>query len=445
MKLSRKYRHLFNIPYARERAKEDLPPKNQKYWERLSKIDTVIVTGGRFSAKSFGVSTAAAEWVTIHQHRLLFSRFTLTSAEDSVIADFEEKTDLLGYDSYITKTQNKITVTEDKGKVVFKGINSGAKNRSAQLKSLKDFSAFIVEEAEEIPEYPIWEKIKLSIRANDLQNINVLILNPTTKEHWIFEHFFEDAGVPEGFNGIKNNVLYIHTSYLDVPKEFIPEHILREFERGRIAYEKWEMLSNLEKESASSKLRKKALWYKHIVMGGWLSKAEGVVYDDWEFGEFDESLPYIFAQDYGYSIDPTTLVKVAIDKKRKKVYVHELLYKPGLSTAAIINENKTHVKKRELIIADSAEGRLIADIKKAGLNIKGSVKGPDSIRAGIKQLQGYKIIVTNSSINIPKELNNYVWHDKKSNTPVDAYNHLLDAIRYAVMYLDKKRGKLKVL
>ena len=85
-----------------------------------------------------------------------------------------------------------------------------------------------------------------------------------------------------------------------------------------------------------------------------------------------------------------------------------------------------------LIYADSAEPRLIVEVRDHGCNIKETIKGPGSILAGIAMLQDYTIVVDPGSTNIAKELNNYVWHDKKTKTPLDLFNHLIDAIRYAV-------------
>ena len=86
----------------------------------------------------------------------------------------------------------------------------------------------------------------------------------------------------------------------------------------------------------------------------------------------------------------------------------------------------------KLIVADNAEGRLIDELKKTGINIKACTKGAGSVAEGVKLLQDYKLVITKTSTNLAKELNNYIWHDKRSNTPIDFYNHLIDAIRYYV-------------
>ena len=88
------------------------------------------------------------------------------------------------------------------------------------------------------------------------------------------------------------------------------------------------------------------------------------------------------------------------------------------------------VDKNDLIVADNAEPRLIAEIQQKGFNIVPCTKGKDSIRLGLVKMMDYEIISEEEDYNMHKELNNYVWNDRKSNTPIDDYNHLIDALRY---------------
>jgi len=396
----------------------------------LSKVDTVVITGGRYSQKSFGTGLFSCIAAKDKGHRVLYTRYTLATAEDSIIPEFSEKIDILNCRDSFDIQKDRITGVDNGSKIVFRGIKTSSGNQTANLKSLKNFSIFILEEAEEMPTFDSWDKIKKSIRALDVRNLSVLILNPTTKEHWVYTELFESKGVNEGFNGVVGNVLYIHSTYLDMERRFIPDSIFEDFEEKRLAYEEYEKLSAAEKESANPLLIKKAKYYKHVVLGGWLDVAEGVIYTNWRLGEFEEPTPSIYGQDFGFSIDPTTLVKVSIDKSRKKIFIKELLYRPKLVTSQIIEENK-RLAPGGLIYADSAEPRLIEEIRRAGCNIKETVKGQGSVSAGIAILQDYELIIDPGSSNTIKELNNYVWHDKKSKMPVDAWNHSLDSIRYA--------------
>ena len=142
-----------------------------------------------------------------------------------------------------------------------------------------------------------------------------------------------------------------------------------------------------------------------------------------------------FGMDFGFSIDPSTLV--CISKKDKDLYIDELLYKKGMVTADIIKHLTDLDIGRNEIWADSAEGRLIEEIYRSGFNIKPVKKGKDSIRMGIDLMQQYRLNVTKRSTNTIQEFSEYVWMVDKNgnfeNVPVDYSNHSIDAIRYVCM------------
>jgi phage terminase large subunit len=162
-----------------------------------------------------------------------------------------------------------------------------------------------------------------------------------------------------------------------------------------------------------------------------MDKAEGVIFDNWKIGEFDTSLPFGFGMDFGFSVDPTTLVKVAVDEDKGVIYVQECFAQVGLTTTDIAKSIAKWCQPKDMIVADSAEPRLINEIYNMGYNIIPCTKGPDSVRYGIKKMQDYAIVVSGDSPTILKELNNYIWSDKRSDTPRDDYNHTIDALRYA--------------
>jgi phage terminase large subunit len=173
--------------------------------------------------------------------------------------------------------------------------------------------------------------------------------------------------------------------------------------------------------------------FKHQILGGWLDKAEGVIFSNWTIGKYEHIGTTIYGQDFGFSNDPTTLVECNIDTSNKRIYINECFSLQGLTTSQINNLNKQHAKDG-LIVADSAEPRLISELSSAGLNIVPTIKGQGSVTFGISLLLDYDLIVTPESVNLIKELNNYCWLEKKSNTPIDNHNHLIDALRYAVSY-----------
>lgn len=431
IKISLKYRPLFDLPRAWEVSKRK---PESKYWDDLAKVSIVVMTGGRFSVKSFAVSLVQSVWCADYGYNVLSTRYTNASMADSVIPEITEKIELLNKGNDFEVKNNRCLYTPTNAKIVFKGLKASSKNQSANLKSLKDFSAWFVEEAEEHESYEEWERAYLSIRDVKRQVVSGLVLNPATKEHWVHKKFFEERGVPDGFNGVKDEILYIHTTYKDCPTEFIPTNVRTHFERGEEAYKKWKETMPKLRDFLPDKIRAKAKWYGHIVLGGWLSRAEGVIYENWSYGEFPADIDNVgFGLDFGFSVDPDALTRVHIDKKHRKIYLKEEIYENGLNTNTLESRLKEICGNKE-IIADNAEQRLISDLSVSGLNITPCVKGSGSIVEGIRIMQDYELIVDPGCKNLPKELNNYVWDNKKSEKPIDAYNHALDGIRYYVSY-----------
>ena len=186
--------------------------------------------------------------------------------------------------------------------------------------------------------------------------------------------------------------------------------------------------------------RKSNQYWWTIYGSGERANRQGAIFTNWTMGEFDNSLPYVYGQDYGFSVDPTTLVKVAVDEKKKIIYADEKFYSTvGMGTNEIFEANKQATKPNELIIADSAEPRLIDDLRRKGTNIIPCEKGAGSVTAGITKMQDYQIVITPTSHNLRKELSNYIWNDKKAGIPVDAFNHCIDPLRYSTMYLTKHK------
>jgi len=377
---------------------------------RESKARYYIITGGRGSSKSFSTTLIEGTNTFKQGYNCLYTRYTMTSAELSIIPEFNEKIELLKSSDYFDVNRKEITNTITGSKIIFRGIKTSAGNQTANLKSLQGISTWVLDEAEEMVDENEFDTIDLSVRSNTQQNRIILILNPTTKEHWIYRRFFETKGVKEGFNGVMGDTCYIHTTYLD-NKENLPDSFLNNIENIR--------LTNPNK-------------YKHKILGGWLDKAEGVVFTNWSFGVFNpDGLQTSAGMDFGFSVDPDTLTEVAIDKNKRKIYVKEHLYRNGLGTTELAEIILNRVG-RKLIIADSAEPRLISDLKFKGVNIKAVKKG--TIESGITTMQDFEIVVDINSNNIAKELNNYVYLDKGSKLYLDDFNHAIDGIRYNVIY-----------
>jgi len=382
-----------------------------------------IVSGGRGSGKSFSVNALLVMLTYEQGHTILFTRYTLTSAYISIIPEFIDKLEQFGSiaDFYITK--DEIINKKTGSKIIFRGIKTSSGDQTANLKSLQGITTWVVDEAEELVDEQKFDTIDLSVRQQGKANRIILILNPTTKEHFIYRRFFEDRGVQEGSNITKENTTYIHTTYKDNINN-LSESYIQQIKQMR--------------ERRPEK-------YKQQMLGAWLNKAEGVIFNNWSVGEFKHIGTSVWGQDYGFAADPSTLVEVNIDSSNKRIYLKECFYLQRLTTSQIAQLNLKHAREG-LIIGDSAEPRLLSEIKAKGCNVRPSIKGQGSVTYGISLLQDYDIIVSPDSTNLIKEFNNYCWLERKSNTPIDKWNHLIDAVRYAVGFQlqNPNRGKYTV-
>jgi len=380
------------------------PNINDKYTPILSEDSRYyIVTGGRGS--------------------ILFTRYALSTAYVSIIPELVEKLELLGITHQFTITRSEVINNKTGSKVVFRGIKTASGDQTASLKSLQGVTTWVLDEAEELRDERIFDKIDLSVRQKGKDNRVILILNPTTKEHFIYNRFFQGKGVEAGSNLTKGDTTYIHTTYKDNL-----EHLSKSY------------LEQIENIKLTNPFK-----YEHQILGGWLDKAEGVVFTNWSFGEFNPNgLQTSCGLDFGYSIDPDVLCEVAIDKTRKIIYIKEHIYENGLKPH-ILAEKILRAVDKKLIIADSAEPRLIDDLHDTyKINIQAVKKG--TIESGITMMQDYELIIDSNSSNVAKELDNHVYADKGSKLYVDTFNHAIDAIRYNVIFhLDNpNRGQYNI-
>ena len=382
---------------------------SNKYNGLFSDSRYFVVTGGRGSGKSFSINSFLLALTYEVGHVILFTRYTLTSAHVSIIPEFIEKIEIIERYSDFHITKDEIINIKTGSKIIFKGIKTSSGTQTANLKSLAGVTTWVLDEAEELTDEETFDKIDFSIRNKIKDNRVILILNPATKEHFIYQKFFENKGIEAGTNVVKDDVTYIHTTYLD-NIENLSESFLNQI--------------NDIKERRPEK-------YKHTILGGWLDKAEGVIYNNWRVGSFNNDNGSVFGQDYGFSNDPTTLVETSIDKSKKLIYVKLHIYQTQLVTTELARLNN-HFTKGGLIVGDNAEPRLIAELKHQGNNVVPCVK--HKITEGIEMLRDFEMIIDENSIDLIKELNNYSWLEKKSQTPIDKYNHALDALRYSVSY-----------
>ena len=344
-------------------------------------------------------------------HQILYSRYTMTSAEISVIPEFMEKVEADGTGKYFTTTKKDVINLMTGSHVMFRGLKTSSGNQTAKLKSIKGLTVFVCDEGEEWVSEKEFETIMFSIRQLGIRNLIIIIMNPTDSNHFIYQKYIKDTHKLVEYDGVPvqisthPNVLHIHTSYLD-NIQYLSEQFIREAEEMK--------RTNPER-------------YAHIFMGRWADVREGAVFKNWGVvDEFPSQCKHVArGLDFGYITDPSACVKCGV--WNNCLYIDEQFYAPGMLSSDLIRELK---KEKGMVYADSADPRLIDEIGNAGIVIYPVSKGGGSIIAGIDKIQTFDhVFYTKRSINLQDEYRNYVWAKDKDgnyiNEPEDHDNHCL--------------------
>ena len=384
-----------------------------------SKKRYFILTGGRGSGKTYVVQDFLVRLLEQRGQGILYTRYTMTAVKGTIIPLFIKHIELISDINkyHITEKfiHNKVTGSF----MMFSGIKTSSGDQTGNLKTLPNITTWVIEEGEYYNKEDSFDDIDDSIRGTLLQNRVIWIQNPTTRHHFIYKKFFENTHELREIKGVKyqhsthEDVEHIHTTYLDNIENLDPKKVA-----------KWENTKQTNPKK-----------YANKYIGACKDKSDGAIFENWQTGTFDESLPYLYGADYGFANDPSTIVKTAIDEKNKTLYVKECLYEKHLSTDDL-KRLYSEIVGNDVVICDSAELRLINDLISHNINAIPTQKKPGSVLAGIKKMLSYKIVVCGDSPNLITELNNYCYIDKGTKTiPIDDYNHLIDALRYSVQYL----------
>lgn len=239
-----------------------------------------------------------------------------------------------------------------------------------------------------------------------------MTLNPWNEHHWIKKRFFDTQD---------EDTLAMTTNYLC--NEWLDEADKKVFER---------MKTNNPRR------------YQVAGLGDW-GIADGLVYENWIEKAFDinkikeqQGIKSAFGLDFGYTNDPTALFCGLIDCENKIIYVFDEMYQEGMSNEKIAEKIKEKGYAKEKIRADAAEPKSIDRLYTLGIShIRKARKGKDSIGNGIDYISDFKIIIHPRCVNFLTEISNYTWDEdkktgKKINKPIDDFNHLMDAMRYAM-------------
>lgn len=384
----------------------------REFWN--SKKRYVVVKGSRASKKS--KTTALWHIVKLIEYPLanvLVVRKTERTLRDSCYSDLKWAIQRLGLESYFSCTVSPLEITyKPTGqKILFRGMDDPLKLTSISVP--QGYICFCwIEEAYEINKESDFDMLDESIRGelpSGLFKRLTITFNPWSERHWLKKRFFDKED---------DSVLALTTNYLC--NEWLDESDKALFERMKV--------NNPRR-------------YQVAGLGNW-GIVDGLIFENWKEEQFNiddikTKCESIFGLDFGYTNDPTALFCGLFDKVNKKIYVFDEIYEKGLSNAAIYQRVNDKGFSKELITADCAEPKSIDELRGLGLiRITAAKKGKDSIMNGIQFIQDYEIIIHPKCVNFLTEISNYTWDKDKFgnaiNKPVDDFNHLMDAMRYAI-------------
>ena len=376
-----------------------------------------VVKGSRASKKS----KTTALWIIYNMMKYknantLVVRKVFRTLKDSCYSDLRWAINRFQVQDYweLKESPLEMTYKPTGQKILFRGFDDPLKITSISV-SVGSLCWCWVEEAYELTDETAFNMLDESIRGvveEPLFKQIILTFNPWNERHWLKPRFFDR---------IAPNILALTTNYLC--NEWLDEADKKLFEDMKI--------NNPRR-------------YQVAGLGNW-GIVDGLVYENWQELEFDwreilnkrQKAKAVFGLDFGYTNDPAAFFCGILDQEQKEIYVFDEIYQKGMQNTAIYSSIEKLGFKKEIIVADSAEPKSIDHLKSLGLyRIKASKKGKDSVNAGIQFIQDFKIFIHPRCVNFLTEISNYAWDKdkfgKSVNKPIDDFNHLMDAMRYAL-------------
>lgn len=376
-----------------------------------------VVKGSRASKKS----KTTALWIVTNMMKYpdantLVIRKVFRTLKDSCFTELKWAINRLCVQEYwdIKESPLEMTYIPTGQKIYFRGLDDPLKITSITVE--KGALCWMwIEEAYEIMKEDDFNILDESIRGqvdDGLFKQITLTFNPWNEHHWIKKRFFDAPPDPD--------ILTMTTNYL--MNEFLDEADRKVFE-------------TMKKNNPRR--------YRVAGLGEW-GIVEGLIFENWEEKEFNledikkiKGIKSTFGLDFGYTNDPSALFCGMVDLNNKVIYVFDEMYQEGMSNEAIYEEVTKMGYRKERIRADSAEPKSIDRLRTLGLvNIRAARKGKDSVNNGIDFIQDFKIVIHPKCVNFLTEISNYTWDTdkfgKKVNKPIDDFNHLMDAMRYAL-------------
>lgn len=376
-------------------------------------FNIAVIYGGAGSGKSEAVGVF---WLYVllseDNQKILCTRKTYNSLKDSVYSNLKSLAYRIGIDQWLEfgKAPLSIKCKHNNNEIVFNGLDDVEK-----LKSITGITGVWIEEASQITKED-FNQLELRVRTPNVKKRIILTFNPISSDLWIKERFFDNK---------EPNCLIIHTTYKDnfyLEKDYI---------------------STLERMAENN-----PTFYKVYTLGDWGNAQVGQVFKNWAGGIWNDTITSIsYGLDFGFSVDPTVLVKIGQINKSDEYYLQEIFREQGLTSKDLIDRLIAYkIDKDSPIYADSSRPEIIEDIRRAGFNIFGSDKS-ESVGSQLLRLQEKKIFICESP-QLAKEFKMYSWKSRNDGrllqVPIDAFNHGIDAFRYGLQGLRADYNQPKI-
>lgn len=379
----------------------------------------VILIGGRGAGRSTVASQFAnAKLIAPEYFRCAIMRYILGDIRNSIFREIMDRAEENGIEEKLHTSDMNITYENNSINAV--GFRKSSGDQKSKLKSLASYNCVIVEEADEIPEEDFMQ-LDDSLRTLKGGIVIILLLNPPAKGHWILNRWFDLIDSEQsGF--------YIPVLRPDCEKDtiaIIADYHSNEVNMAPASVEQYENYKNTKPNH-----------YWNMIKGYVPETVQGLIYPN--FQVIDE-IPLEArlrrrGLDYGYTNDPTSIVDIYT--WNNSFIWDEVLYKKGMSNKDIADVIKMQPED-VLLVPDSAEPKSNDELKSYGISLVPSQKGQGSVNQGIQYVQDQTVYITKRSLNLLFEKDNYAWMiDKKTgetiNTPIDMFNHGMDAGRYGM-------------
>ena len=380
-----------------EAVRKETVECNTQFYQTVNSDKRIIVhQGGSRSGKTYAICQYLIYLLTTRKKKLIITiaRKTLPALKGSVFRDFMEIAENVGISYFAEINKADLTFKYKNHLVEFISLDNEMKVRGR-----KRTHCFL----NEANEFYLEDFNQLSLRTTERM---ILDFNPSDVLHWIYSDICTRDDCDTYITTFEDN------AFLD-PE--IKKEILRMKEKDA---DRWRVYG----------------------LGERATFKEGQIFDNWQWVDYKEFLDkehceVAYGLDFGFSNDPTTIVEVR--RKNDRLYVHELLFRKGLTNQDIFDEIKKLGLQEEIIICDSAEPKSIEELRRLGAYCKPSQKGKGSVLNGIQVIKEYEVFASKQSKNLLQEYQYYIWDSNRDGKSINkikqnGMDHLMDALRYAV-------------